>query len=154
MSTQNAVSCPADFVQMNENKARLIASQVFLITLFIALFSSWMVSALLAIDFLLRAFNLNRYSILAKSADLLITLFGIGSKPVDQAPKRFAARIGLTLSVGITVLYIINYPIIATSLSGVLIFFSFLESVFAFCAGCHLYTLIQRFSSPASGAKA
>jgi hypothetical protein len=148
MNTENPISCPVDFVLMNEHKARLIALQVFLSTTLIALFHSWILIVMLVADFFIRAFSLGKYSAFAKAADILIRIFNIGSKPVDQAPKRFAARIGLIFSAAMLLSQALNYPVITTALAGVLILFSFLESVFAFCAGCHVYTIIQRFTNP------
>lgn len=141
---ETTLSCPADFVMMNEYKARLIAFQVLLVAVLIAIFSYWPLILLLTADFSLRAFNFGKYSPLGKISDGLIRLLAIGNKPVDQAPKRFAATIGLSFSGAMLLSFAFSYPLVTSALAGALIIFSFLESVFAFCAGCHVYTLLQR----------
>jgi Domain of unknown function (DUF4395) len=67
---------------------------------------------------------------------------------IDQEPKRFAARIGLIFSAAICTTYFLGYPTAVTALITVLIIFSFLESFFAFCAGCHAYTIWKKIVSP------
>lgn len=144
MIVKDSLSCPVDFVTVNENKVRLIALQVFIVSIAIFIFQHWLLIILLTVDFFLRSFDLNKFSPLAAISAGIIRLFSIGVKPINQGPKRFAARIGLIFSIAILLSYYAGYPTVVASLAAVLITFSFLESFFSFCAGCHVYTYLKK----------
>ena len=138
-------NCPVDFIPVNENKVRIIALQVCVSASVYLLSGFWPVLLLLLVDFTMRSFDLQKLSLLGKNASLAIRIFSIGNKPVDQAPKRFAARIGLTLVILALIINFIN-PDISRIIAVILIIFSFLESAFGFCAGCLVYTYWMKFS--------
>jgi len=135
------IDCPVDLVMVNENKVRLVALLVLFITVIFLLTSLWYLIAFLAIDFFLRAFKWGNYSLLGIVADQIVYLLKIKNKPVDRAPKRFAAGMGLVITCGILLLLLFDFKITAGLLATVLIFFAFLESVLGFCAGCYVYSL-------------
>src|ERR1700761_6566859 len=95
------IDCPVDFIPVNENKVRLTALWVFLIVVLSIFAPPILLFAFLAIDFFLRGFNLGKYSPLNKLSELTVKQFRIGNKPIDQAPKRFAAKIGFVLSAAV-----------------------------------------------------
>jgi hypothetical protein len=138
-------NCPVDLIPVNENKVRLIALQVCVSSSIYMLTGFWPILILLLVDFTTRSFDLQKLSLLGKNATLLIRVFSIGNKPVDQAPKRFAARVGLTL-VTLTLLLNFTYPDTARILAATLVIFSFLESGFGFCAGCLVYAYWTRIA--------
>lgn len=144
MSANSNLNCPVDFVTINEYQARLVALQVFGFSVLVITSQNLLMIGLLAVDFLLRAFNFGKYSPLGWVAKTAIQVLSMGEKPIDQAPKRFAAAIGLTLSLVMLFAYFSPYSFIATSIAAVLCVFSFLESFFGFCAGCHVYTLLGK----------
>lgn len=138
--------CPVDFIQVNENRVRLTALWVLLlllVTLPIAQ-SALPVFAFLAIDFFLRAFNYGKFSPLNILSGIVVKQLKIPGKPIDQAPKRFAAGIGFLLSVATILLLITGFQKSAFIITIVFASFAFLESFLSFCAGCHVYTFLQR----------
>jgi hypothetical protein len=135
------LDCPVDLVVINENKARIVALFSLMLTVVFLLTSVWLIIAFLLIDFFLRAFKWGKYSLLGILSDVIIKNFKIKNKPVDRAPKRFAAGVGLFITLAMLVLLATGLEITAGILAIVLIFFAFLESVFGFCAGCYVYTL-------------
>jgi hypothetical protein len=136
--------CPVDFIQVNENQVRLTALWVFILLL-IALFAApFPIFIFLLFDFFLRAFNFGKYSWLTQLSKIVIKNFKIGNKPIDQAPKRFAAKIGFLLSLIITLALFFQFPEFVFSLSLVFAGFAFLESFLGFCAGCYVYTFLQK----------
>ena len=137
----NQIDCPVDLVSVNEHKVRLIAFFTMLLTASFLLTSFWPIIVFLTIDFFLRAFKWGSYSVLGFISDKVIALFKIGVKPVDRAPKRFAAMVGLFFTVIILALLAFGFAISAGLFAAVLIFFAFLESVLGFCAGCYVYAL-------------
>lgn len=150
MNQDNSLSCPVDFVSVNENKVRLIALHVFIVSIIILFKPHWLLISLLVVDFFLRTFKLNSFSPFAISAAGITKFLSLGFKPVDQGPKRFAAGIGLIFSVAMLITSLVNFPTATLALAGTLTLFSFLESFLSFCAGCYVYTFLIRLYKPAS----
>jgi len=134
------MDCPVDFIKINENKARLTAFFVLALSLVYLKTGFWLIMAFLMVDFVLRAINLGKYSLLSFISDAVIKQLNIKPKMVDRAPKRFAAIIGVVFTAAILVSCILQLHTIAFSLAAVLSIFAFLESFFAFCAGCYAYS--------------
>jgi len=139
------IECPVDFIPVNENKVRFVALFVLILSVTYLTFWLWPVFVFLSIDFALRSFKLGKFSLLGNFSEGILKLAKIEPKPIDQAPKRFAARIGLIFSVLILGFHFSAFPQIAFGLGVVLSLFSFLESFLGFCAGCLVYTYLKRF---------
>jgi Domain of unknown function (DUF4395) len=143
------VDCPVDFIPVNENKVRLTALWVLLLLLLLLSFPIWhrqglFISIFLAIDFFLRAFNLGKYSPFNKLSELTVRLFHISNKSIDQAPKRFAAKIGFILSLVIIAFLLTGINTGALILAIIFALFAFLESFLGFCAGCYVYSFLKK----------
>ena len=144
MSEYNdTVTCPVDLITINENQARITALFVFILTVTYILTGYWLLIAFLAVDFSLRAANQGKFSVLGRVSGITVSLLGIGSKPTDRAPKRFAAVVGLLFTAAITLFHIFGVAFVPYILADVLAVFAFLEAALAFCAGCHVYTLVR-----------
>ena len=147
---KETLNCPVDGVSVNENKVRIIAFFVLVIVVIFLLTGYLPLLIFLVYDFLVRTFNLGKYSLLALVADGAIGLLAIKAKPTGRAPKQFAAATGavfvtLTLSA-----VLCGWPVLAASLGGVLVVFAFLEAFIGFCAGCYVYSLLQKLKLIAS----
>lgn len=153
INAENALACPIDFVAVNENKIRVIALHVFVLSILILFKPHWIFIGILATDFFLRTFKLNTFSPFAISAAGITKVLTLGFKPVDQGPKRFAAGIGLTFSLGMLVTHLAGYTTATLILTATITVFSFLESFLAFCAGCHVYTILIRVFKSAHSSK-
>ncbi|WP_295670750.1 DUF4395 domain-containing protein, partial [uncultured Mucilaginibacter sp.] len=99
---------------------------------------------LLLADFLLRAFNLNAYSPLAIISGAVVKQLSLTPKPVDRAPKRFASFMGVAFLFLVLISFLSNFILLSKVIAGTMIIFASLESFAGFCAGCHVYTLINR----------
>jgi hypothetical protein len=130
--------------QTNESKVRLTAFFVLVLVITFLLIKLLLIPVILVIDFGLRSFNLGKYSPLAYISDLLVKTLKLPIIPVYLPPKRFAARIGLLFSVVILILHLFK-PEAVLPVAVVLAFFAALESLLGFCAGCYVYTFLQRF---------
>jgi hypothetical protein len=140
-----AISCPVDHIPVNENQVRITALFVLLLSSSYLLAGHWTIPLFLVIDFFLRGFGYGAYSPLNLLSGFLVKKLGIGHKPIDRAPKLFAAQIGFFLSDILLIAVVMELKTIAYAIAGLLILFSFLESVFSFCAGCHVYSFLKRF---------
>ncbi|MEI9955427.1 MAG: DUF4395 domain-containing protein [Ferruginibacter sp.] len=85
-------------------------------------------------------FQLGKYSLLNIISEKEVQLFSVSVKPIDQAPKRFAAKIGFIFCAAILLCTILNYGTAAIVLASVMLLFAFLESFLGICAGCYVYT--------------
>jgi|SRR5579862_5792454 len=140
------IFCPIDHVSVNENKIRLVAAQVCLFSIAYLWVATWELPAILVIDFFLRSFGFSKYSPLAITSTVLIGLLQLKNKPVDQAPKIFAAQMGFAFAVILFILSVLGLITLSYFVAGAMVLFSFLESALRFCAGCHAYSLMKRFS--------
>ncbi|MEO6520919.1 MAG: DUF4395 domain-containing protein [Mucilaginibacter sp.] len=138
------IDCPVDLVSVNENQVRLIALLVLGMGLFYLYSGWWGIIVFLVIDFLLRSFKLNKFSPLAILASVLVKLFKTGYTPTDQAPKRFAARMGLAFTTVILVSHFLAFDIAVIILVLALCLFAFLESVLGICVGCYVYSYSRK----------
>lgn len=134
------LQCPTDLVLMNENKARITAFFVLVLGVAFLLTKLWIIIAVMAIDFLLRASNQGKYSLLAVLSDAVIKQLKIGNKPVDRAPKRFAAWIGFIFTISILIVIGLKLELTVIILTSILLVFAALESLAGFCAGCYVYS--------------
>ena len=136
------LECPVDGIQINETKVRLVAG-LGLASALMYLLSGWLILPLvLVLDFGLRSFDLSKYSPFGTLAEGLVKALHLPYKGTDQAPKRFAARIGLAFSLLILGLHLADVSTLVPTAT--LALFAALESIMGFCAGCYVYTFYVR----------
>ena len=144
--TTGQIECPVNFKPVNENKVRITAAFIFILSLAYLIYPHWIISLVLVIDFCLRSFRLGQYSYLGWSAEKIINTFSFASKPVDSGAKEFAARMGFIIADLLFIVSVLNVHPVDYYLVSLLLIFSFLESVFNFCAGCHVYTFYKKLT--------
>lgn len=132
-------------LKVSEPVVRIIASEVFLLAGATAITASPWIALILAADFALRSLINPAWSplrLLAK--DALLPLTKAKERAVFYSPKRFAAVIGLTLSVFALIGGTFDSAALAGGAAAILALFSFLEAAFGFCAGCKIYGFLMR----------
>lgn len=134
------MECPVDFVTINENKVRIIAFFVLVLAIVYLFTGIWLIMAFLVADFLLRTFNLGKFSLLGFLSDAIIKQTKIKIKPVDRAPKRFAATMGLIFTIAILLSAYFQLVVLSSIITVILCCFAALESFAGFCAGCYVYS--------------
>jgi hypothetical protein len=144
---ENDIQCPVDFVLINENKARLIAFFVLVLSVVFLITGLWIIVVFLIVDFLVRVNNLGQYSLLAILSDAVIKQLKIKYKPTDRAPKRFAAGVGLLFTSCILILTFLDLPVLSIIVATTVAIFGFLESFIGFCAGCYVYSILKKASN-------
>lgn len=145
MKNLTTITCPVSSQKVNENVVRLVAFEVVTLTLLSLLLQSYFIAAFLTLDFALRAFRSGNGSLLKYIGKHLNRVNGNRSTPVNAAPKKFAASIGVVFSGTITVLLILKLSVPAIVVGTLLITAALLEGIFAFCVGCVIYSLLIRF---------
>ncbi len=144
-------SCPISGEQRDNTTVRVVAGFVFAIA-GLALLTAWLfsvriaavITGSLALDFIIRAFARPRYSPLAALSRGIASGFNLPRKMVDSAPKVFAARIGVIFTVTATVLYAGNLLYGGSAVLVILLLCAALESLFSFCLGCRMYSLLPK----------
>ncbi|MCB0976697.1 MAG: DUF4395 domain-containing protein [Acidimicrobiales bacterium] len=131
---------------VNEVAARVVAAGVVLITVVILAFDQTWLILPLALGFLARVLTGPTLSPLGQLATRVIApALPVEAKLVPGPPKRFAQGIGATLS-GIAC--ILHFGFGATTPALVLVAMitvaATLESVLAFCLGCHAFALLMK----------
>lgn len=132
-------------VFIQENVVRSIATLVFLLALLALVLGSPWVSLLLAIDFALRSLVTPKASYLAAVARRFIApRLGKKRGEIPFRPKRFAAGIGLILSLAGFAFALSEIFIGFYVTMGILALFSSLEAFAGFCAGCEMFAILMR----------
>lgn len=136
------IICPISDQRVDENIVRFTALWVVLLTGLTVLVPNIYIPFFLAADFYIRAFTKAPFTPLSWISRRMVKLFKLKPHMIDKAPKIFAARIGLSLSVLMLLAGIFGYTTALISIGAVLMFFAFLECGINFCAGCWVYTYL------------
>ena len=129
---------------VSKNAARLTAGFVAAIALGTALSGWTWVGFLLALDFLPRALGRPKFSPLGRLSGLILSSAKVPDKMVDAAPKVFAARLGLGLTLVIGLLGLGGQFIVPQIMAGMLAVLAGLECGAGFCLACRIYPLVFR----------
>ncbi|NUQ81251.1 MAG: DUF4395 domain-containing protein [Bacteroidetes bacterium] len=139
-----APSCPVDLKTVNQTVVRLNALQISVITI-AGLISGWYALFLfLAADFALRISGWNQWSPVRWISYQLVNRLQLPDQPVDRAPKRFAASVGLLFSISIGLTGLAGLEWTALVLGIVLLVCALLEALVNFCVGCWVYMMLIR----------
>ncbi len=131
--------CPISMERVDERAARLVGLLVLLIVILQFTIPSILWLILLLADFSARAFY-RPASPFARLSRCAVERFG-APRIVDAAPKIFAARIGLILSVAALLCLLIGWETGWQLLLTIMGICAFFEAFFGYCVGCKFYTL-------------
>lgn len=137
------VSCPISAERVNESVIRIVALLVAIIAIVCIAFDNYYAMIFLMVDFAIRAFTSGKWSVLKAIALQVFKVFSLPTKMTDLAPKKFAATLGFVFCILISAVYVLQFDLAALVLTSVLLVFAVLESVFAICVGCYVYTFWQ-----------
>ena len=140
------LSCPISAERINENVVRIIAFIVAVIAITCVVFSNYWAIVFLLFDFALRAFTTGKFSLLKFIAIKIADGLSLSPKMKDLAPKKFAATLGFGFCLLITAVFIFDFYNAALIFTSIMIVFALLESLFAICVGCYIYSFLQIFT--------
>jgi hypothetical protein len=140
------LSCPVSAERINENVVRIIAFMVAAIAITCIVFSNYWAIVFLLFDFALRAFTTGKFSLLKFIAVKIADGFSLSPKMKDLAPKKFAATLGFGFCLLITAVFLFDFYNAALIFTSIMIVFALLESLFAICVGCYIYSFFQIFT--------
>ncbi|MFZ9637071.1 MAG: DUF4395 domain-containing protein [Ilumatobacteraceae bacterium] len=129
----------------NETSARLVAAGVVLISAAFLLTNSTLILLALTYGFAARVVAGPAFSPLALLVTRIITpKLNFNHKFVPGPPKRFAQTIGLTFAATALTLTLLDYSLAPKLVIAALIFAATLESVFAICLGCIMFSFLMK----------
>jgi len=137
--------CPVSTDTIDENLARLNGGFTFLTLVIFWFTQSTIPVAFLLADFILRATGNGKYSPITLMSRTVLSVLPLHEKTINAGPKLFAARLGAFFALLITTFLLTGFTQTAVVISGVLGFFSFLESAFNFCVACEIYPFLYKF---------
>lgn len=140
------LSCPVSAERVNENVVRIIAFTVALMAIASMIFANYWAIVFLIFDFALRAFTTGKLSPLKFIAIKISDGLSLSPKMKDLAPKKFAATLGFIFCLLITATFLFDFYTLALILTSIMTVFALLESLFAICVGCHIYSFLQVFT--------
>ena len=136
-------TCPISFNRIDAHLVRIVAVEVITVALLLLVTQNLIFALLLLFDFSVRVLKLKNLSLFAFVARIIIEQFEIKAQPCDEAPKRFALYLGVSIVALFTIFYALNFTFIASILVGILLLCAFFEAVFDYCVGCKIYHIIQ-----------
>lgn len=140
-----AQACPVALRTIDQNIVRLNAGQIAIWLFGFLITHSWIIPVFLAYDFAVRLARKPAFSPLNQISLLVKKSFSIPADPADEAPKRFAATLGLLFSLTTAVLAVFGFGFSAILVAVLFASCAFIESVFGFCVGCFVYQILQKF---------
>ncbi len=132
--------CPISNEMVNERLVRLNAFFTILLVVAGFVFNSVFFPLILLADFFIRAFTNAKISPVSFLSTGLAKLLHLSKKPIDKAPKIFAARLGFLMTLVIATLFLLQLFNASMLVAGILVFFATLEFAFGICVGCIFYT--------------
>lgn len=137
-----ARSCPISGKRIDANAAR-VNGVVAVVMLAVAAFTplKWVLFPLAADFFVKAAFGL-RMSPLCRVSRAVVQALKLDPRWEDEAPKRFAAALGVFFSLGAAIAWYAGAPAVFTALLGVFAFCAVLEGAAGVCIGCKVYGFI------------
>jgi uncharacterized protein DUF4395 len=130
---------------VNEKAARVVAGAVFVLSIVTLATGAYWLAAVLAYGFVARVLTGPTLSPLGQAATRLVAPRLGPSKPVPGPPKRFAQAIGAMMTIAIALFALVGQDhTVADVLLVGMILASGLESIFAVCVGCQLFTALMR----------
>lgn len=137
------LSCPISAERINENVVRIIAFMVAVIATACLIFANYWAIVFLIFDFASRAFTSGKFSLLRFIAMKIDQKLALPKQMKDLAPKKFAATLGFVFCLLITAMFLFDFPLAVMVFTAVMVLFALLESLFAICVGCYVYSFLQ-----------
>jgi hypothetical protein len=136
-----ALICHLSTMRVDRNVVRITGLMMAAMIALYAVTGQIIFIIVIAVDYCIRAFTPMQHSPFSWMACQIARLLNLDQKPIDKAPKIFAARVGFLFALAIVILYFV-FPVASLVVGLSLMSFALLESVFDFCVGCVVYTYI------------
>lgn len=141
------ILCPISHEKISEQVTRLNALLGILLAVAGFATNSVLFFIFLLADFYIRAFTKAKFSPISYLSHRMANALNLNKKSIDKAPKIFAARIGLLMTLAITILTLLNFNIAALAVGGILVFFASLQFAWAvLCTRTLYFRFINKYN--------
>lgn len=131
---------------VNEKVARSVAALVLITALVTLITASWWLLPVMTVGFALRVAFGPRVSPFAILASRVMAPRMGAAVYVSGPPKRFAQTIGLAVTLGASIaFYGASSVTVAAALTALIALAAALESIFTFCIGCRMFSVLMYF---------
>jgi hypothetical protein len=129
---------------VNEKAARVVAGGVLTLSLLTLATGWYWLLAVLAYGFIVRVLAGPTFSPLGRIATSLVAPKLGPSRPVPGPPKRFAQAIGAVITTAAAIVALVAHDhTVAIVLLALMVIAAGLESIFAVCIGCRLFSVLM-----------
>ena len=136
-------SCPIVYERVDEKLIRLNASVVFVgLLLFVFTSAKWLIIPIIA-DFAIRVFFGVKRSPICFGIKFMLNAMQAEPHLINAGPKRFAAKMGLTLMTLIGLLYLFDFTLASEIVSLISLMAIGTEAFTGFCVACKIYNILQ-----------
>ena len=136
------VVCPISIEKIDSNVSRTtIFINVILMVFFVFTLHPIFI-AIVTLDYFIRATLDIKYSPIRLIALQIVSLFKLHKKPINQAQKVFASRLGVICAGSALVILLLGFSKTSIVIASILLVLSTLDSVFNFCVGCLIYNYL------------
>ncbi len=140
-------ACPISAKRIDENVVRISSALIFVMLLCYLLLGQKSIILFLLFDFSLRLFGYSDKSPLMLASRQIALWLHLTPKMSDEAPKKFALRLGWGLLTAITAALLLHANLFSYLLIATLLLCSALEALFSYCVGCKIYQLMHYMSA-------
>jgi hypothetical protein len=136
------VVCPVSIEKIDSNVSRItIFINVILMVFFVFTLNPIFIG-IVTLDYFTRAALNVKYSPIRLIALKIVEQLKLKKKPINQAQKVFASRLGVLCAFTALTLALSGFSIGAIIVASILLVLSTLDSVFNFCVGCLIYNYL------------
>ncbi|MBI9070887.1 MAG: DUF4395 domain-containing protein [Melioribacteraceae bacterium] len=139
MKTINLI-CPVSDKKANAAELRIMAFLTSLLIIAYLITYNPVFILLAGSDLFIRSIMKPEYSPFKCMASKIFNLFNFKKKTTDLAPKIFAARCGVFISILTLVFHFLGFTITSYTAAAIFLSLSLLNSLFGICVGCFIYT--------------
>lgn len=132
--------CPISRTVVNKNVVMFSAAVTFSLLLLFVLTQNPFILIFLAGDFFIRGFIKSKFSPIVFFGTAVVNAAGCDPKMINSGPKKFAAKVGFTMTVTVLALWYAGLIIPSLALATIFITLTGTESLFGFCLACEIYS--------------
>jgi hypothetical protein len=137
-------SCPISYIKVNETFVRLQAVFISLLGISFLIQTNIVWLLILLYDFSVRLLGYKKASPFYFINLYIINIASLPSHIVDAGPKQFAAKLGLFFVISALILYLLGFPLVSSSIIGILTICAFFEAWLGLCVGCVIYPFFKK----------
>ncbi len=138
-------SCPISQKRVDTHIVRSISAIASLTALLFLFTNQGFLLFLLFFDYSMRLIRLEKFSPFYQISVFIVKILKLQPHKSDEAPKRFALVLGLSMTFFMILFYLFSLPSLVYMLVVILLFCATLEALFDFCIGCKIYPYVASF---------